>query len=76
MGREEPSRPQGLCDELPTKAEAVIGLTSLPVHARRLAVAHVDSGSSEARLHAAAETEAWACSDTPSLRHVRRLVDP
>ena len=38
----------------PTKAEAVMGLTSLPVHARRLAVAHADSGSSKARLHAPA----------------------
>jgi hypothetical protein len=46
--------PKAHAMNLPTKAEAVMGLTSLPVHARRLAVAHVDSGSSEAKLHAPA----------------------
>jgi hypothetical protein len=46
--------PKAHAMNLLTKAEAVMGLTSLPVHARRLAVAHVDSGSSEPRLHAPA----------------------
>ncbi len=49
----------------PTKAEAVMGLTSLPVHARRLAVAHVDSGSSEARLHVAAAPKRGRAPTTP-----------